>query len=105
MIAEILLVLAGHPSSLFSTVGQVDASYKHLLHPGEQQCLEGLARIAERYKRIKTFCAKQSQSSSSYICAMCAKLNEIGTRCARALSCTAGSRVKRESTSERTHGW
>jgi gamma-tubulin complex component 4 len=42
MLAEVLLVLAGHPSSLFSLEGNVVPSFTPLLHPGEQQSLETL---------------------------------------------------------------
>lgn len=77
MIAEILLVLAGHSSSLFPTDHTIHPAFATLLHPGEQQCLNSLGQIAYRYRSIKSSCSKLSHSSSRYICALCAKLNEI----------------------------
>ncbi|KAG1864714.1 gamma-tubulin ring complex protein [Suillus subalutaceus] len=54
MIAEVLLVLAGHSSSL-----------------------EALGHIASRYRNIKKACATLSRSKSRYVCALCATLNQI----------------------------
>lgn len=77
MIAEILLVLAGHESSLFTHDSRVQTAFVPLLHPGEQQCLESLARVASRYRKIKASCASLSRSSSRYICSLCVTLNHI----------------------------
>ncbi|KAG5647754.1 hypothetical protein DXG03_008477 [Asterophora parasitica] len=77
MIAEVLLVLAGHKSSLFPTDHTLHPSFTPLLHPGEQQCLESLGLIAFRYRKIKAASARLSQSSSRSICALCATLNHI----------------------------
>ncbi|KAK1233671.1 hypothetical protein PQX77_003166 [Marasmius sp. AFHP31] len=79
MISEVLLVLAGHPSSLFPTDHTIHPSFTPLLHPGEQQCLESLGKIAFNYRRIKSSCKSLSTSSSSsrYICALCAAINHI----------------------------
>ncbi|EJD04192.1 uncharacterized protein FOMMEDRAFT_121761 [Fomitiporia mediterranea MF3/22] len=77
MIAEILLVLAGHSSSLFPTGDKLHQDFVPYLHPGEQHCLVALGHIALSYRNIKAACARLSQSPSRYICAFCAKLNEI----------------------------
>lgn len=77
MIAEVLLVLAGHSSSLFPTDHRVHPAFVPLLHPGEQQCLESLGHIAARYRKIKKSCTALARSPSRYICALCAKLSSI----------------------------
>lgn len=77
MIAEILLVLAGHSSSLFPQDHNLHPAFAPLLHPGEQQCLESLGKIAFNYRRIVSSCNTLSHSSSRYICALCATLNHI----------------------------
>ncbi|KAI0931334.1 hypothetical protein AcV5_005156 [Taiwanofungus camphoratus] len=77
MIAEVLLVLAGHSSSLFPTDHTVHPAFTPLLHPGEQQCLESLGQIAVRYRKIKEACSVLSRSQSRYISALCATLNQI----------------------------
>lgn len=77
MIAEILLVLAGHSSSLFPVDYALDPAISSLLHPGEQQTLQALGLIAYRYRKIKTSCAKLSRSHSRYICALSATLSHI----------------------------
>jgi gamma-tubulin complex component 4 len=77
MIAEVLLVLAGHSSSLFPTDHSLHPAFKPLLHPGEEQCLEALGHIASRYRNIKKACATLSRSKSRYVCALCATLNQI----------------------------
>ena len=77
MIAEVLLVLAGHSSSLFPTEHTLNPAISPLLHPGEQQNLEALALIAFRYRKIKSSCLNLSRSPSRYICALCATLNHI----------------------------
>ena len=64
MIAEVLLVLAGHDSSLFPTDHTLHPAFTPLLHPGEQQCLEALGKIAGRYRSIKDLCTVLSSSSS-----------------------------------------
>ena len=77
MIAEVLLVLAGHSSSLFPTDHTVHSSFEQLLHPGEQQCLESIALIASRYRKIKNASSMLSSSSSRYVCALASTLNQI----------------------------
>lgn len=52
-------------------------SYLYSISLGEQQCLEALGQIACRYRRVKQACSTLSQSSSRYICALCAALNKI----------------------------
>jgi gamma-tubulin complex component 4 len=77
MIAEILLVLAGHLSSLFPVDHTVHPAFADILHPGEKQCLESLGKIAFRYRKVKETCSKLSRSPSRYICALCVTLNQI----------------------------
>ncbi|TRM66054.1 Non-catalytic module family EXPN protein [Schizophyllum amplum] len=78
MIAEILLVLGGHSSSLFPENHKVHTAFVPLLHPGEQQCIEALGLIALRYRRIKTSCASLlSSSASRYVSAVCSTLTLI----------------------------
>lgn len=60
MLSELLLVLSGHPSSFFqpspadrpTTLMVVPALSQHL-HPGEEQSLNTLARLAFQYTRIR----------------------------------------------------
>jgi len=77
MIAEVLLVLAGHSSSLFPTDHTVHPSFEQLLHPGEQQCLESIALLASRYRKIKNASSTLSRSPSRYVCALASTLNQI----------------------------
>ncbi|RPD82216.1 gamma-tubulin ring complex protein [Lentinus tigrinus ALCF2SS1-7] len=77
MIAEVLLVLAGHKSSLFPTDHTVHPAFAPLLHPGEEQCLESLGQIALRYRKIKHACTTLARPSSRYVSALCATLNQI----------------------------
>ncbi|KAF5312587.1 hypothetical protein D9619_002798 [Psilocybe cf. subviscida] len=77
MIAEVLLVLAGHSSSLFPTDYTINHAIAPLLHPGEQQTLEALGLIAFRYRTIKTSCHTLSRSQSRYVCALAATLGHI----------------------------
>lgn len=77
MIAELLLVLAGHDSSLFPADATLNPAFAPLLHPGEQQALQSLALIASRYRHIRAACSRLSRSSSRYVCALCATLRLI----------------------------
>jgi gamma-tubulin complex component 4 len=77
MIAEVLLVLAGHSSSLFPKDQFLHSAFESLLHPGERQCLEALGLIAWRYRKIKSASASLARSRSRYICALCATLRQI----------------------------
>ena len=87
VVAEILLVLAGHNSSLFVVAGEstpptVAAAFADLLHPGEKVELEALARISWRYKKIKTAYRSLLQPSkggqtSPYMAALFVCLNDI----------------------------
>lgn len=77
MIAEVLLLLAGHKSSLFPTDDTLNPAFVTLLHPGEQQCLESLGLIAFRYRQISAGCTRLSRSPSRYVSALCARLRQI----------------------------
>lgn len=77
MISEVLLLLAGHSSSLFPTDHTLNKDIASLLHPGEAQCLQSLGLIAFRYRKVKNSCVKLQKSPSRYICALCASLSQI----------------------------
>jgi gamma-tubulin complex component 4 len=77
MISEVLLLLAGHQSSLFADDNSIHPAFTPLLHPGEQQCLEALSLTAHRYRYIKMACARLSRSNSRYVSALCATLTQI----------------------------
>ncbi|KAL6304804.1 gamma-tubulin ring complex protein [Sparassis latifolia] len=77
MIAEVLLVLAGHSSSLFPTDHTIHPAFSPLLHPGEEQCLESLGQIAVQYRKIKKACSTLGRTPSRYVSALCATLNQI----------------------------
>ncbi|KAH9897847.1 gamma-tubulin ring complex protein [Cubamyces lactineus] len=77
MIAEVLLVLAGHSASLFPTDHTVHPAFAPLLHPGEEQCLESLGQIALRYRKVKNACSTLARPTSRYVSALCATLNQI----------------------------
>lgn len=60
MLAEVLLVLAGHPSSFFvpspahrPTTLTVSPDLQNYLHPGETSSLNALGDLAFRYRRIR----------------------------------------------------
>lgn len=73
MIAELILMLAGHPSSLFTSSGDLDPAFESWLHPGERTSLEYLSRIAIRYRRLKE-AIDTIGSSSEYLASMCAAI-------------------------------
>ncbi|KAJ7492481.1 gamma-tubulin ring complex protein [Mycena latifolia] len=78
MISEIFLVLSGHESSLFPSGGtSLHPQFSPLLHPGEQQCLESLAQIACRYRKIVASCKALSRSPSRYVATVGATLTHI----------------------------
>jgi len=77
MIAELVLLLAGHKSSLFLDDASLNPAFASLLHPGEQHALLSIAQVAFRYTHITAACTRLSQSSSRYICALCACLRLI----------------------------
>ncbi|KAF8899026.1 gamma-tubulin ring complex protein [Infundibulicybe gibba] len=77
MITEVLLILAGHSSSLFPKDHHLNPAFTPLLHPGEIQCLESLGLIASRYRRIKMACQNLSCSTSRYVCALSSTLSHI----------------------------
>ena len=78
MISEIILVLAGHPSSLFleDGSGSLKPAWKELLHPGEQQSLEYLSHIGLQYRRLKED-AKSISAESEYISSMAASIRAV----------------------------
>ncbi|KAJ7235868.1 Spc98 family-domain-containing protein [Mycena haematopus] len=76
MISEIFLLLSGHESSLFPSPS-LHPQFAPLLHPGEQQCLESLAQIGFRYRKIIASCSTLSRSTSRYIAAVSGTLTHI----------------------------
>ncbi|KAJ7110068.1 gamma-tubulin ring complex protein [Mycena epipterygia] len=77
MISEIFLLLSGHESSLFPLGPSLHPQFAPLLHPGEQQCLESLAQIAFRYRKIVASCKTLSRSQSRYVTTVSATLTHI----------------------------
>ncbi|KAJ6575264.1 gamma-tubulin ring complex protein [Mycena capillaripes] len=77
MISEIFLLLSGHESSLFPSGPSLHPQFAPLLHPGEQQCLESLAQIAYRYRKILAACNTLSRSPSRYVSTVAASLTHI----------------------------
>ncbi|KAG8895951.1 hypothetical protein FRC01_012109, partial [Tulasnella sp. 417] len=53
MICEVLCVLAGYESSIFTDDSQIIPEFLPLLHPGEAQTLESLAALAAKYRKVK----------------------------------------------------
>jgi gamma-tubulin complex component 4 len=76
MIAELILLLAGHPSALFLDSGKLDPAFEELLHPGEQQSLEYLSRIAGRYRTLKSSGGSLS-GTSEYLSSMMAAVRVV----------------------------
>ncbi|KZV99286.1 hypothetical protein EXIGLDRAFT_640750 [Exidia glandulosa HHB12029] len=78
MLAELLLILAGHPSSLFVDDGRsVTPALAELLHPGERDVLLSIGSIASRYRRVRQSCAALSSRSSRYVAALCRTLSDL----------------------------
>lgn len=93
MIAEVLLLLAGHQSSLFPSDHTLHPAFVPLLHPGEQQCLESLGLTAYRYRQICAACTRLSQTPSRYISVLCSRLRQILRDEYEALVVTTEARV------------
>ncbi|KAH7104927.1 Spc98 family-domain-containing protein [Auriculariales sp. MPI-PUGE-AT-0066] len=81
MLAELLLILAGHPSSLL-VVGEngqlrCTPALAELLHPGEIDAIEFLTnQVAARYRRVRDACERLS-SASRYVAALCRAVLDI----------------------------
>jgi gamma-tubulin complex component 4 len=76
MLAEVLLIMAGHASSLLESDGSITPAFAPLLHPGEQQVLKELATLASQYRKLKQTCPTLGQQSQ-YMSSLCATLREI----------------------------
>lgn len=68
MIAELLAMLAGHPSSLFASSSTPSPTFKirddlNFLHPSEIEILNHLATYYTRYNRIKSFAEVQIEAA------------------------------------------
>ena len=75
MLAELLLILAGHPSSLLVNAGDgtltCTPALAELLHPGEVDTIQFLAnQVASRYRHVLDACARLV-SASRYVAALC----------------------------------
>ncbi|KAK7064110.1 spindle pole body component [Favolaschia claudopus] len=79
MISEVFLLLSGHESSLFPSGPSLHPQFAPLLHPGEQQCLESLAQLAFRYRKIEASCntLARAASGSRYVATVAATLLHI----------------------------
>ncbi|GAB1524194.1 hypothetical protein RhiTH_007347 [Rhizoctonia solani] len=78
MLAEVLLIMSGHASSLLEPDGTIAPAFAPLLHPGEQQVLKELATLASQYRKLKQTCPILGQQSQ-YMSSLCAALIEILT--------------------------
>lgn len=78
MLAEVLLIMAGHASSLLEPDGTISPAFAPLLHPGEQQVLKELATLASQYRKLRQACPTLGQQSQ-YLSSFCATLGEILT--------------------------
>lgn len=76
MIAELMLMLAGHPSSLFDSRGELEPAFNGMLHPGERSTLQYLSRIAMRYKALRS-AVDTLGTSSEYLSSMCAAIRVV----------------------------
>lgn len=77
MIAEVLLVLAGHDSSIFQD-STINSTFARSLHPGEEQALKSLAELAVRYRKIRSFCQSYFDSRKNrYLCVVCSTISSI----------------------------
>ncbi|GJJ09549.1 hypothetical protein Clacol_003772 [Clathrus columnatus] len=74
MIAELLLVLIGHDSSIFQN-SKINPAFAQLLHPGEQHVLESLAELAVRYQKIRSFCQSYpTNNNNRYVAVVCSTI-------------------------------
>ncbi|KAG8734874.1 hypothetical protein FRC10_011342 [Ceratobasidium sp. 414] len=78
MLAEVLLIMAGHSSSLLQPDGSVTPAFAPLLHPGERQTLKELAGLASQYRKLRQSSNMLAQQSQ-YMSSLCATLREILT--------------------------
>lgn len=62
MLAELLLVLGGHPSALFTSKGVAPALAEHL-HPGEVAALGTLCELARHYAYVRSW-AEETQAAA-----------------------------------------
>jgi hypothetical protein len=74
MLAEVLLVLSGHPSAFFVPVPTSSPNTLHLadslaeyLHPGEVASLNSLGQLAHRYQRIRDWALDVQARSRSAV--------------------------------------
>ena len=71
MLAEVLLVLSGHPSSFFQSSSSTPSNSSSLkvspklesyLHPGEVSTLNSLADLAHRYIKVRSWATRTQQA-------------------------------------------
>lgn len=94
MIAELLAMLAGHPSSLFASSstasinpGSAGTTFKvrddlNFLHPSEVEILNHLATYYTRYVRIKTFADSQIEAARQRAVRSALRANSLASRSA-----------------------
>lgn len=91
MIAELLAMLAGHPSSLFASSSTASTStpstFKvrddlNFLHPSEVEILNHLATYYTRYTRIKSFAEAQIESARQRAIRSALRANSLASRSA-----------------------
>ncbi|CBQ72887.1 conserved hypothetical protein [Sporisorium reilianum SRZ2] len=85
MIAELLAMLAGHPSSLFASSSTPSASFKirddlDFLHPSEIEILNHLATYYTRYNRIKSFAESQIEAARQRAVRAALRANSLASR-------------------------
>ncbi|EST05655.1 Gamma-tubulin complex component protein [Kalmanozyma brasiliensis GHG001] len=88
MIAELLAMLAGHPSSLFaSSSTSASGTFKvrdnlTFLHPSEVEILNHLATFYTRYNRIRSFAESQIEAARQRAIRSALRANSLASRSA-----------------------
>ncbi|XP_049812910.1 gamma-tubulin complex component 4 isoform X2 [Schistocerca nitens] len=87
MLHEVLMALAGYPSSVFTEVGGKAVEFMSFIHPGERALLNRVMIIAIDYMALRDFlrfykCVpspvkKESSSGGMYLRAFCNALDEV----------------------------
>ncbi|CDS01823.1 hypothetical protein [Sporisorium scitamineum] len=85
MIAELLAMLAGHPSSLFASSSTPSATFKirddlNFLQPSEIEILNHLATFYVRYNRIKSFAEGQVEAARQRAVRAALRSNSLASR-------------------------
>ncbi|GAC94045.1 hypothetical protein PHSY_001614 [Pseudozyma hubeiensis SY62] len=87
MIAELLAMLAGHPSNIFASSSAAASSAAlrvrddlDFLHPSEIEILNHLATFYTRYNRVKTFAEAQIEAARQTAIRAALRANSLATR-------------------------